>query len=377
MNHIARTKIFSLVASLFLLPTALAWTDHYKITGRALQNIGDSGLNQIIPYESLEESLTKGATDFSARTPLELKIYLKIRKHYGFANKLAEEKNAHFTAGQILSQYSDEPDWEVDQELFNLDEYPELWRPDTKYIAGQHGTASQGFRHMYFPGKFLWRHPIASFQIPMHSLGEAPYRADLFYRLSQLFFKNHSPYWGYRFLAWSLHYIEDLFQPFHVSQTPDKRFIEWDWGNPFPFVRINLPRTLRQLTYYHFSYEWWASSEMNSSTSRLLTNLQFRNSEKRPSLESPFSAFVFKRVIGFSLDRAARLGNICYRLFPKFDARGEKTPGDVVGSAAWENQSKDPRAVADLEQVSGELFVQMGQVLRSVVLSIAPKSKPK
>ena len=45
-------------------------------------------------------------------------------------------------------------------------------------------------------------------------------RVYQFRALSQFAFKEGHPYWGYRFAAWALHYIQDLAQPYHSSLVP-------------------------------------------------------------------------------------------------------------------------------------------------------------
>jgi hypothetical protein len=48
-------------------------------------------------------------------------------------------------------------------------------------------------------------------------------RIELFVRLSSLAFATEHPYWGWRFLAWSLHYLQDLTQPYHAKAVPHER----------------------------------------------------------------------------------------------------------------------------------------------------------
>src|SRR6185436_15809665 len=52
-------------------------------------------------------------------------------------------------------------------------------------------------------------------------VGEASQRAEIYFQLSQLAFALQEDYWGWRFLAGGLHYLEDLHQPYHAGQiTP-------------------------------------------------------------------------------------------------------------------------------------------------------------
>lgn len=48
----------------------------------------------------------------------------------------------------------------------------------------------------------------------------AEHRIKLFQELSKMAFRSGHPYWGLRFLGWSLHYVQDLTQPFHNAPIP-------------------------------------------------------------------------------------------------------------------------------------------------------------
>jgi len=47
-----------------------------------------------------------------------------------------------------------------------------------EWMGGETGPTSQGFRHMFFGG-VDWQHPIQTFQIPFHSIGQAPERFEI------------------------------------------------------------------------------------------------------------------------------------------------------------------------------------------------------
>ncbi|MGC8971821.1 MAG: hypothetical protein ACP5K2_06435 [bacterium] len=99
-------------------------------------------------------------------------------------------------AKTILSIYTDEPDWGMDEGL-SLNSLQAL-------TGGSHG-----WRHQYFLlfGGFL-------------RLGEAPARAAHFYNMAAIAFKKNDLYWGFRFLARALHYLQDLTMPFHSNPGP-------------------------------------------------------------------------------------------------------------------------------------------------------------
>ncbi|HHM5924063.1 TPA: phospholipase, partial [Pseudomonas aeruginosa] len=46
------------------------------------------------------------------------------------------------------------------------------------------------------------------------------WRAYQYFGLSRFAFANGHPYWGYRFLGWGMHYIQDITQPYHSTPLP-------------------------------------------------------------------------------------------------------------------------------------------------------------
>lgn len=127
---------------------------------------------------------------------------------------------------RILIDFSDEPDWEMDDGV-------------EKGLVAEFMGGSQGYRHMHYPaGTFHLPHPF----LPQ---GKAPERAELFYQYAREAFGNGDPYWGLRFLARAVHYLEDLANPFHTVQISAK-FL----------VKENLYKgTIQAAKNYHFAYE--------------------------------------------------------------------------------------------------------------------------
>ena len=107
-----------------------------------------------------------------------------------------EEVGEKVKASDILINYSDEPDWDLDTNL-KLSKLQALT------------GGSQGYRHMYF-----------SVFAGLLKAGEAPKRADHFFEMSKIAFKNGDNYWGFRFAARAIHYLEDLSQPYHTYPAP-------------------------------------------------------------------------------------------------------------------------------------------------------------
>ena len=125
-------------------------------------------------------------------------------------------------ASDILISYSDEPDWELDTNL------------DLNKIQALTG-GSQGYRHMYF-----------SVFAGLLKAGDAPKRANHFFEMSKSAFGKGDNYWGFRFVARAIHYLEDLSQPYHTYPAPlDVLFKKF----------FNVKKLTVLITNAHYGYE--------------------------------------------------------------------------------------------------------------------------
>jgi hypothetical protein len=133
----------------------------------------------------------------------------KVARHLLLSSKLAfpyalDEGRQPVSARQILARYSSEPDNGMDKGL-DASRHQKIMGGTNPNM-----TSSQGFRHMSF---LLGR------------LGEAPDRAQLFFDLGAKAIQTGHPYWGFRFVAWGLHYLEDLGTPVHTNILPTLKYI--------------------------------------------------------------------------------------------------------------------------------------------------------
>jgi len=172
-------KIIITFLFIFLLPQGLfAWNIHGEMTRIVLDSL---------PWINRYKDIV--ITQYSYNDPSPYNPNYKISYLEGHIGD-------RITAKTILSIYADEPDWGMDEGLF---------LNSAQTLTG----GSQGWRHQYFLlfGGFV-------------RLGEAPDRAFHFYNMAIAAFKNNDPYWGFRFLARSLHYLQDLTMPFHTNPGP-------------------------------------------------------------------------------------------------------------------------------------------------------------
>jgi len=114
------------------------------------------------------------------------------------------EKTRSISARQVLKAYSGEPDWGMDKGL-DASKHQKL-------MGGTDATktSSQGFRHM----SFLYG-----------TMGEAPQRAQLMFNLGKKAIEKGHEYWGFRFVAWGMHYLGDMGTPVHTNMLPTAKYI--------------------------------------------------------------------------------------------------------------------------------------------------------
>lgn len=140
------------------------------------------------------------------------------------------KKGEKALAAEIIATAADEPDYGLDLELFSdnesefgkkygLGEQP-FGNPEIEYAT--QAPVHIGYYHeagiVFLLAGFLKK------TLPEYRLRE-------FLMLSNYAFKTGHPYWGYRFLGWGLHYVEDLTQPYHASVLPGNSAIEMIWIN--------------------------------------------------------------------------------------------------------------------------------------------------
>ncbi len=215
---IAKTLSLTAFSALLIGMTAMpahAWGDHRLLTREIL---GDaSWLSkpefrqiEVTPYGYAEHDRSPYAPGFQP-------IYV---------DRLVGEKT---TAREILLRYVDEPDWGMDDDL------------SLSPLQGMAG-GSKGYRHQryYYLGGVL-------------RVGDAHGRAEHFYRMSKLAFGKGDSYWGFRFLARSLHYVEDMGQPLHTRPFRMRQILG---------VGLNLDKLKNLSSNYHHYYEAWVSDRL-------------------------------------------------------------------------------------------------------------------
>ena len=121
-------------------------------------------------------------------------------------------QGASLDVREVLSVFSDEPDWGMDQDLFAVGPYGYGPVP----FGSPTGKSSQASFHM----AFLHENPLLVAVFPGLKKSFLEARVRGFLALAQVAFDSHVDYWGWRFTAWAMHYLQDLSQPYHARALP-------------------------------------------------------------------------------------------------------------------------------------------------------------
>ena len=236
---------FLAIVCVFLIPgVAEAWDGHRLIHERLIPSIEAAGkgyLNQRVRVPCQEEERRETDSLAKALGVNAAKIPLHSTAKCGKKNASTEVTVREL----MLSEWVDEPDFGMDQDL------PSEADPagDRAWMGGVSGPTSQGFRHMVFPG-FEWSSPIRSLQIPFRPVGQALDRIRALRSATDRYRQQKNLFWALRVLNWELHLIQDLHQPFHVTQVPEIGMLPWK-----SLFSGFVARSTQTMANYHFAYE--------------------------------------------------------------------------------------------------------------------------
>lgn len=197
-----------------LVKLAYGWSsfDHQLITQESLESyVAKWKLFKPVPLRSFDEflgSLSKEKPEIRSRD--DFARWLGINPHSNFdLITQAESQLLYETAPiAILRRHCVTPDEGMDQDLFIVDKDGKKRPlfPEMKWFGAMGGINSQAFRHIEKP-PFNPLHPIRTFGVPLGKLGQATGRVQIYFDLAVLARNLGHEYWGWRLLAYALHYL--------------------------------------------------------------------------------------------------------------------------------------------------------------------------
>ncbi len=286
---------------------ALAWDKHQALMEWVIRGMPESvqrELDRPFPAPCHAQDKVKYAELAKA---LELQPNMAVRPT---AAQACLARRATTGREILLSEAADDPDNGMDRELADSADPA----GDRKWMGGETGPNSQGFRHMYFGG-WRFRAPVTTFQVPMRSVGQAPERTQILAQDARELFQKGERAWGFRVMAWAMHFVQDLSQPFHSVQIPNLKLVPWyallTWPPGKAFKEL-VAETTRSISNYHYAYEGYTLHRMTQGDkgpfaeclpqARELSKLTFDSSIEQPKV-------LAERVAEQSIDLGAALGS--------------------------------------------------------------------
>jgi hypothetical protein len=134
------------------------------------------------------------------------------------------------SAAAVLASASDEPDMGFDLGLYEDNGTPfgkEYGFGLQAFGNASYASSSQAPFHM----GFYHESSVLTLAAPWIKQCHPEYRVRLFHSLAKFAFETGHEYWGFRFLGWGCHYVQDLSYPYHSRIVPGVGTIKLLWAN--------------------------------------------------------------------------------------------------------------------------------------------------
>lgn len=115
-------------------------------------------------------------------------------------------------ARDVLFTFSDEPDWGMDQDLFA--------QQGQRYGRAPFGIGTGSICQGPFHMAFFHESRLLYLILPALTRSFLEVRCKVFFAFAAIAFQVGMDYWGWRFAAWAMHYLQDVTQPYHARAFP-------------------------------------------------------------------------------------------------------------------------------------------------------------
>jgi hypothetical protein len=372
-----RARVLLALSAFLSAAPAFAWSEHALLTRVALGQV--PGLDEAVPVETLD----RYAVSQGLKGRVELLARLQLNPGYDYGFHAGEKDGGAAPLRRILETYADEPDDGMDESAGGSGGLMILSPSEIKSMEELHaGDLQKAVRHVYWPGGLLgtnFRDEFAGTlverelrkiytSVPLDApFGEAPTRCRVLFDASVAALRSGHPYWGARFLAWSIHYAQDLTQPLHTGPIPSARMICWSCGREIK------EGSLRENSYYHTGFEraalWTLKGALGADAQATLTRA-LSGTATIPGASDPES--LAKSLAASSHREMGATGRSAWELFPPLTDPVHQDPvqitqsndfGRVVAAAA----ARRPQAYADMLGVLARVFPRTGAATRTLV----------
>jgi hypothetical protein len=124
-----------------------------------------------------------------------------------------------------VASASDEPDYGLDINLW--EDSPSDWGKVYGFALQPFGNPTLAYSSQApFHMGFMHENKVLYLAAPFIKRTFPLLRSHQFSSLAELAFRTGHPYWGWRFTGMSLHYLQDLTQPYHASLAPGDSIVK-------------------------------------------------------------------------------------------------------------------------------------------------------
>ena len=163
-----------------------------------------------------------GTSDWKDRTQLPIEQVLVFKNFSQWSDRYhfyAVSPGDKLSPLSVVATAADEPDYGHDINLFSDN-------PGTAGARYNFGTQPFGDSRFEYSSQapfhmgFYHESAIITKAAPYLTQTYPEQRVYQYFGLARYAFETGHPYWGYRFLGWGMHYIQDLTQPYHAKVMP-------------------------------------------------------------------------------------------------------------------------------------------------------------
>ena len=273
----------------------------------------------------------------------------------------------------VLATATDEPDYGLDLGLFT--DNNTVW--GRAYGFGEQPFGNPGLEYgsqAPFHMGFYHEARIVFAAAPFLRRTFVEYRIHLYKTLSLYAFEAGQDYWGWRFMGWAMHYLNDMSMPYHTTVMPAKRPLGMIWINlkamlGFPRSRDNAVQLLSNRHTVYEQFQW-----------QILRRAHLEEDSRHPffvALADPVDMVAYdndfpRQVAARESNRAARRNdrmlrrNVPRHLVsdPKHEIEGSHELDDLLDVITAE---KGEQAVTELTDMIAERFRALSMHTRSFV----------
>jgi hypothetical protein len=328
-------------------------------------------VNPQIRLAGFVQQLPGQADDGRARLTAEQVLVFRKIGPWSLWRYLALQPGEAVSALQVLSSAADEPDYGHDINLFS---------DNPGESGGQYNFGPQPFGDARFEYSSQAPFHIGYYHEPELVFQAAPYlrrtlphwRIYQYTGLARLALESGHDYWGYRFLGWALHYMQDLTQPYHAKtvpgfSTPELMLIALKGAAGYPEDRL---AAITRVADRHTAIEEYQFERMQK-----LMGEQAQSPLVQAYTQSPPDSYP-----AYSVDYAQQV--VAAESYATADAFDEligqwlaRKPSAAQGFSGG-NQLAQAEADPLLEQLLVELFKRFGAHTRNVVQTTLTTSAP-